>query len=150
MAMQTNLSINPRRLWDTMLEAEGITIGAAQGVQDIGRRNVVPGEVCFTADIRHPDEALLDAMEAAFLAALAEAAKTNGLEVEQRRNWHSPAIAFDAGLIECVKLGADKVGLATRDMLSGAGTQVLLNAILAYDARLAETSIAQTPEDDLS
>jgi len=154
----------------------------------------VLGEVFFTADIRHPDEAVLDAMEAAILAALAEAAKTNGLEVEQRRNRHSPANAFDAGLIECVKLGADKVGLVIRDMLCGArhdaayraplvptamifmpceggishnesaaatlddcgaDTQVLLNAILAYDARLAETGpaqtpTAQTPEDDLS
>jgi N-carbamoyl-L-amino-acid hydrolase len=138
-------------------------------------RNVVPGEVFFTADIRHPDEAVLNVMEAAFLTALTEAAKTNGLVVEQRRNWHSPAIAFDAALIDCVKLGAEKAGFTARDILSGAGhdaayiaplvptamifvpceggishneieaatladcgagTQVLLNAILEYDARL--------------
>ena len=215
-----------------ILEAEGVTIGAVQGVQgirwhevtlrgqdahtgatpmamrrdalcgmaavvgalqDIGRRhapgvasvgmvenrpnsrNVVPGEVFFTADIRHPDEAVLDAMEAQFLATLADAAEANGLEVEQRRNWHSPAIAFDAAMIECVRRGAERAGYKARDILSGAGhdaaylaplvptamifvpceggishneietatledcgagTQVLLNAILEYDARL--------------
>lgn len=215
-----------------ILEAEGVTIGAVQGVQgirwhevtlrgqdahtgatpmamrrdalcgmaavvsalqDIGHRhapgvasvgmvenrpnsrNVVPGEVFFTADIRHPDEAVLDAMEAEFLAALARAAEANGLDVEQRRNWHSPAIAFDPVLIDCVRRGAERAGYQPRDILSGAGhdaaylaplvptamifvpceggishneietatiedcgagTQVLLNAILEYDARL--------------
>src|SRR6476660_7627040 len=33
-------------------------------------RNVVPGEVFFTIDLRHPDEAILDAMEKEFRAAL--------------------------------------------------------------------------------
>src|SRR5262249_21004916 len=33
-------------------------------------RNVVPGEVFFTVDLRHPDETVLDTMEAEFRAAL--------------------------------------------------------------------------------
>ena len=32
-------------------------------------RNVVPGDVFFTVDFRHPDETMLDAMEAARLMA---------------------------------------------------------------------------------
>ncbi|MBP0573171.1 peptidase dimerization domain-containing protein, partial [Mycobacterium tuberculosis] len=35
-------------------------------------RNVIPGEVFFTVDFRHPDEAVLDVMETKFRAALAE------------------------------------------------------------------------------
>ena len=35
-------------------------------------RNVIPGEVFFTVDFRHPDEKVLDAMEAEFRAALGE------------------------------------------------------------------------------
>ena len=35
-------------------------------------RNVVPGEVFFTVDFRHPDDNVLDVMEAKFRAALAE------------------------------------------------------------------------------
>src|SRR5580704_12947682 len=35
-------------------------------------RNVVPGEVFFTVDFRHPDDQVLDAMEAKLRAALAE------------------------------------------------------------------------------
>ena len=35
-------------------------------------RNVVPGEVFFTVDFRHPEEKVLDAMEIKFRAALAE------------------------------------------------------------------------------
>ena len=33
-------------------------------------RNVVPGEVFFTVDLRHPDEKVLDRMEAEYQAAL--------------------------------------------------------------------------------
>jgi N-carbamoyl-L-amino-acid hydrolase len=35
-------------------------------------RNVIPGEVFFTVDFRHPDDKVLDAMEAKLRAALAE------------------------------------------------------------------------------
>ena len=34
--------------------------------------NVIPGEVFFTVDFRHPDEKVLDIMEAKFRTALAE------------------------------------------------------------------------------
>ena len=38
-------------------------------------RNVVPGEVFFTVDLRHPDETVLDKMEAAYQAALPRIAR---------------------------------------------------------------------------
>jgi beta-ureidopropionase / N-carbamoyl-L-amino-acid hydrolase len=139
-------------------------------------RNVVPGEVFFTVDLRHPDESVLDKMEKAYQEALPEIATELKLELEEKRIWNSPAVKFAPELIECVRRGAAKAGCASRDMASGAGhdaayinrvtpttmifvpclggishneaesttleecgagTQVLLNAILAHDASFA-------------
>jgi beta-ureidopropionase / N-carbamoyl-L-amino-acid hydrolase len=139
-------------------------------------RNVVPGEVFFTVDLRHPDEAVLDRMEKAYQEALPNIADALNLEVEEKRIWNSPAVTFAPELIDCVRRGTALAGFASRDMASGAGhdaayinrvapttmifvpclggishneaesttqdecgagTQVLLNAVLAHDATFA-------------
>ena len=139
-------------------------------------RNVVPGEVFFTVDLRHPDEKVLDKMEAEYQAALPRIAAETGVAVEEKRIWISPAVKFAAPLIDCVREGARQAGFTTREMASGAGHdaayiarvtpttmifvpclggishneaesttleecaaggQVLLNAVLAYDGKLA-------------
>jgi beta-ureidopropionase / N-carbamoyl-L-amino-acid hydrolase len=139
-------------------------------------RNVVPGEVFFTVDLRHPDEKVLDQMEAVYQAAIARIATELNLEFEEKRIWNSPAVKFAPELIQCVRDGAKQAGYATREMASGAGhdaayinrvtpttmifvpclggishneaesttleecgagTQVLLNAVLAHDRNFA-------------
>jgi N-carbamoyl-L-amino-acid hydrolase len=139
-------------------------------------RNVIPGEVFFTVDLRHPDERDLHRMELDFRAALPEVMEPLTLAFEERMIWNSPAVSFDANLIDCVRAGVAKSGYTSRDMASGAGhdaaytarvmptvmifvpcaggishneaesttreecaagAQVLLNAVLEYDARLS-------------
>jgi beta-ureidopropionase / N-carbamoyl-L-amino-acid hydrolase len=139
-------------------------------------RNVVPGEVFFTVDLRHPDERELDKMEHEYQEVLPKIAAELKLELEEKRIWNSPAVTFAPELIECVRQGAAKAGYSSREMASGAGhdaayinrvtpttmifvpclggishneaesstqeecgagTQVLLNAVLAHDARFA-------------
>jgi N-carbamoyl-L-amino-acid hydrolase len=102
-------------------------------------RNVVPGEVFFTVDLRHPDETVLDRMEAAYQAALLRIAQELKLEIEEKRIWKSPAVKFAPDLIDCVRHGADQAGFATRDMASGAGHDA------AYIARVAPTTMIFVP-----
>ena len=102
-------------------------------------RNVIPGEVFFTVDFRHPDEAELDAMERKFRAALPEIMAPLKLEFEEKRIWDSPAVKFDPALIECVRHGAEQAGHATRDMVSGAGHDA------AYLARVVPTTMIFVP-----
>ena len=71
-------------------------------------RNVVPGEVFFTVDLRHPDEKVLDRMEAEYQAALPKIAAELGLELEEKRIWNSPAVKFAPNLIDCVREGASR------------------------------------------
>jgi beta-ureidopropionase / N-carbamoyl-L-amino-acid hydrolase len=102
-------------------------------------RNVVPGEVFFTIDLRHPDETVLDEMERECQAALPEIASAEKLELDEKRIWKSEAVKFDSRLIECVRFGAEKSGFTTRDMASGAGHDA------AYIARVAPTTMIFVP-----
>jgi N-carbamoyl-L-amino-acid hydrolase len=102
-------------------------------------RNVVPGEVFFTIDLRHPDEAVLDRMEEECRAAIADIAAAEKLELDEKRIWISPAVKFDPRLIECVKFGGEKSGFSMREMASGAGHDA------CYIARVAPTTMIFVP-----
>jgi N-carbamoyl-L-amino-acid hydrolase len=102
-------------------------------------RNVIPGEVFFSVDFRHPDENILDAMETKFRAALAEVMPPLQLTYTETRIWQSPPVKFAPELIECVRIGAAKAGFQSRDMISGAGHDA------AYIARVAPTTMIFVP-----
>jgi beta-ureidopropionase / N-carbamoyl-L-amino-acid hydrolase len=102
-------------------------------------RNVVPGEVFFTVDFRHPDDKVLDAMEAKLRAALAELLPPLKLTYTEARIWKAPPVKFAPDLIECVRTGAQKAGFTTRDIISGAGHDA------AYVARVAPTTMIFVP-----
>jgi beta-ureidopropionase / N-carbamoyl-L-amino-acid hydrolase len=102
-------------------------------------RNVVPGEVFFTVDLRHPDEAVLDMMEAAYQAAVPRIATELNLEFEEKRIWNSPAVKFAPELIQCVRDGVKQAGFSSRDMASGAGHDA------AYINRVAPTTMIFVP-----
>ena len=102
-------------------------------------RNVIPGEVFFSVDFRHPAETVLDAMEAKFRTALAEVMPPLQLTYTETRIWQSPPVKFAPQLIECVRIGAEKAGFQSRDMISGAGHDA------AYIARVAPTTMIFVP-----
>jgi N-carbamoyl-L-amino-acid hydrolase len=102
-------------------------------------RNVVPGEVFFTVDFRHPDDKVLDVMEQKLRASLADILPAAKLTYEEKRIWDSPAVKFAPDLIACVRAGTDKAGFKSRDMISGAGHDA------AYIARVAPTTMIFVP-----
>ena len=102
-------------------------------------RNVIPGHVFFTVDFRHPDDAVLDEMERKLLDAVPSVAQEIGLTPEAKKVWDSPAVRFDPDCIAAVRAGAEKAGLPSRDMVSGAGHDA------AYVARVAPTTMIFVP-----
>jgi N-carbamoyl-L-amino-acid hydrolase len=102
-------------------------------------RNVIPGEVFFTVDLRHPDETVLEEMEKDFRAALKANLPPLKLTYEEKRIWNSPAVRFHPDLVACVRRGAERAGFAMRDMVSGAGHDA------AYIARVAPTTMIFVP-----
>ncbi|GAB4064303.1 Zn-dependent hydrolase [Ancylobacter sonchi] len=125
------------------LEHDGVATIGEIGVVNASR-NVVPGEVRLTLDLRHPETAALEAMEKAVEAALAGPAfaKTPARLV---RMWDSPPVAFDAGCIAAVRDGAAAAGYPAREIVSGAGHDSV------YTARVVPTSMIFVPcKDGLS
>lgn len=100
-------------------------------------RNVVPGQVFFTVDFRHPDDAVLEAMEQAMHAAFARDAGALAFAVAQV--WNNPAVMFDGACVGAVRDAAAALGLPAREIVSGAGHDS------AYVARVAPTSMIFVP-----
>jgi N-carbamoyl-L-amino-acid hydrolase len=101
--------------------------------------NVVPGEAFFTVDLRHPQAAILDAMEQQFTAALDRVCAPLGLGVAMKKIWDQPPVHFDADCVDAVRRAATAAGYSVRDMVSGAGHDS------AYVARVAPTAMIFVP-----
>jgi N-carbamoyl-L-amino-acid hydrolase len=102
-------------------------------------RNVIPGEVFFTIDMRHPDGAALNSMESDFAAALTEVCEPLGLVAAMHRIWDQPAVQFDPDCVAAVRRGAEVSGFTTRDIVSGAGHDA------CYVSRVAPTAMVFVP-----
>jgi N-carbamoyl-L-amino-acid hydrolase len=120
--------------------------GAPDAVATVGliesrpnSRNVIPGEVFFTVDLRHPDDAVVAAMEKAVRAGIEAAAEQTGVSVAVERVWDSPAVRFDPDCIEAVRNAAAARGFPSREITSGAGHDA------AYIARVAPTTMIFVP-----
>ncbi|TXM95631.1 M20/M25/M40 family metallo-hydrolase, partial [Methylobacterium sp. WL103] len=84
-------------------------------------RNVVPGLVRFTLDVRDPKSEVLDAIEAELRASLPAIAERRNLAVDLARIWRKEPVPFDPGVIAAVDAAAESLGLSRRRMVSGAG-----------------------------
>lgn len=84
-------------------------------------RNVIPGEVNLSVDLRDLDEAKLDRFTARFEALAREIGGSTGTRFALRTaNASAPAMA-DGGLMHLIDASAGNLGLSRRAMPSGAG-----------------------------
>jgi len=102
-------------------------------------RNVVPGEVFFTVDLRHPEAAVLDSMQSLLVASLAEICDPLGLTTTMTQIWDQPPVRFDPECIDSVRKGVEIAGYSAREMVSGAGHDA------AYVARKVPTTMIFVP-----
>ena len=102
-------------------------------------RNVVPGEVFFSVDLRHPQDEIVVAMEAEMRAGFADIAAADRLDITIECTWDSPAVHFDPACIESVRKAAAAIDAPSREIVSGAGHDS------AYIARVAPTSMIFVP-----
>ncbi|MFO1174032.1 MAG: Zn-dependent hydrolase [Paracoccaceae bacterium] len=84
-------------------------------------RNVIPGKVVFTVDIRSPERDKLDIMRAEVERAAHAVAAELGLGCSIEPVGHFDPVTFDPGLVKVVRAAADKLGLSHMDIISGAG-----------------------------
>jgi N-carbamoyl-L-amino-acid hydrolase len=143
MHLRKNALLGAARLIDAV---DAIGRKHPPGVATVGRienrpnsPNVVPGEVFFMVDVRHPDGRVLDAMEADFRAALPAICEPLSLEVAMQRIWEQPELSFDADCVVAVRRAAELSGYTSRDIVSGAGHDA------AYVSRVAPTAMIFVP-----
>jgi N-carbamoyl-L-amino-acid hydrolase len=101
--------------------------------------NVVPGEVFFTIDLRHPDGAALNSMESDVRAALDQICDPLGLTFAEQRIWDQPVVRFDADCVAAVRRAVTLSGYTARDIVSGAGHDA------AYVSRVAPAAMIFVP-----
>ena len=125
---------------------------APHGVATVGEikiakpsRNVIPGEVTFSVDLRHPEHEVVEAMTVKLREAVAEACARDSLPHEVKELWYFPPVAFDATCIAAVRAAAEAGGYRWREMVSGPGHDS------CYTARVVPTSMIFIPcKDGLS
>jgi N-carbamoyl-L-amino-acid hydrolase len=102
-------------------------------------RNVIPGEVRFSVDLRHAEDAALEQMESEMRGLFDQLAAQGNVAVAVERVANYPACEFDATCVAAVRNAAQRLHLSHMDIVSGAGHDAI------YMARIAPTSMIFVP-----
>jgi N-carbamoyl-L-amino-acid hydrolase len=94
-------------------------------------RNVIPGRVKFSIDLRNSTDALVDAMAAEVKAFADQVAKEHGVQVHIEMVSSYPAQLFQPECVEAVGRAAAKLGYSHMPAVSGAGHDAVYMAKLA-------------------
>ena len=102
-------------------------------------RNVIPGRVKLSVDLRAPDDAQLLDMDAALRAACARIAAERGLAIDVEQVVYFPPQPFTPHLVEAVRANAADLSYSCMDVVSGAGHDAV------YVARVAPAAMIFVP-----
>lgn len=85
-------------------------------------RNVIPGEIAFTVDMRSADSGVMDALDKGLRAAAASiTARRKGVEIALDLVWRKPPTHFDKDFVGAVEAATQQLGYSHRRITSGAG-----------------------------
>ncbi len=126
MDMRVNAGLAMGRIFEMVQEvAMAAQPGAVGGVGQVtfspNSRNVLPGSVVFTADIRSPDQAKLDGMRAEIEQRAAEICAELGVGCAVDPVGHFDPVTFAPELVENVRSAAERLGYSHMNLISGAG-----------------------------
>ena len=102
-------------------------------------RNVIPGSVKLSVDLRAPDDEQLSGMDAAIRTACVRVAEGSGLKIDIEQVVYFPPQPFTPALVEAVRSSAADLGYSAMDCVSGAGHDAV------YVARVAPAAMIFVP-----
>jgi N-carbamoyl-L-amino-acid hydrolase len=105
-------------------------------------RNVIPGQVKFSIDLRNVNDELLGTMHEELLAFLDGVRASTGLGVLLERVSYYPPCPFHPDCVGAVRAATAKLGYSTMDVVSGAGHDAI------YAARVAPAGMIFVPCKD--
>src|SRR3954462_2498050 len=102
-------------------------------------RNVIPGEVRMTVDLRNAKDATLSSMRKELERQANAIAQERRVDVEVKEVVYFPPSEFAPDLVERVRAAAKRLGFSHRDIVSGAAHDAV------YLARVAPTAMVFVP-----
>jgi N-carbamoyl-L-amino-acid hydrolase len=105
-------------------------------------RNVIPGEVKFSIDLRNVSSESLDTMHQEILAFVEQTSNKSGLHINVERVSYYPPCPFHPDCVDAVRNATATLGYSTMDVVSGAGHDAI------YTARLAPSGMIFVPCKD--
>ena len=105
-------------------------------------RNVIPGRVKFSIDLRNSSDALVEAMDGDIRRAAAALSDKSGLAIQIELVSHYPAAPFSATCTDAVARAATALGYSSMPVVSGAGHDAV------YMARQAPAGMIFIPCKD--
>ncbi|MFK3704544.1 Zn-dependent hydrolase [Klebsiella sp. NPDC088457] len=121
-----------------MQEVVAIAGGSEEGRGTVGMvqvypnsRNVVPGEVTFSIDMRNISDTAVDDMDRQLRAFIARVQQESGLTVQLNEVSHYPAAPFHPDCRQAIADAAALLGYPSREIVSGAGHDAVYMSYLA-------------------
>jgi N-carbamoyl-L-amino-acid hydrolase len=105
-------------------------------------RNVIPGEVKFSIDLRNVNDELLDTMHGEITAYVEKMRLETGLAIALERVSYYPPCPFHPECVGAVRAATASLGYSVMDVVSGAGHDAI------YVARLAPAGMIFVPCKD--
>jgi N-carbamoyl-L-amino-acid hydrolase len=105
-------------------------------------RNVIPGQVKFSIDLRNVTDELLNTMHAEIEAFVDRTRRETGLAIDLQRVSYYPPCPFHPDCVDAVRAATARLGYSTMDVVSGAGHDAI------YVARLAPAGMIFVPCKD--
>ncbi|GAA4175649.1 Zn-dependent hydrolase [Shinella granuli] len=144
MTMRVNAGLAMARILEmvqmvAMENQPGAVGGVGQVFFSPNSRNVLPGKVVFTVDIRSPDQAKLDGMRTRIEAEAPKICEALGVGCSVEPVGHFDPVTFDPTLVATVRKAAEDLGYSHRDIISGAGHDA------CWAARVAPATMIMCP-----
>jgi len=126
MSMRVNAGLAMARILEmvqavAMENQPGAVGGVGQMFFSPNSRNVLPGKVVFTVDIRSPDQQKLDGMRARIEAEAPRICEALVVGCAIEAVGHFDPVAFDPTLVARVRKAAEDLGYSHMNIISGAG-----------------------------
>nr|WP_314256139.1 Zn-dependent hydrolase [uncultured Devosia sp.] len=144
MNMRVNAGLAMARILEmvqdvTMDHQPGAVGGVGQMKFSPNSRNVLPGTVVFTVDIRSPELSKLTSMRQQIESKAQAICQHAGVGYAMEAVGHFDPVAFDPTLVGRVRAAAEKLGYSHMDIISGAGHDA------CWTNRLAPTTMIMCP-----
>jgi N-carbamoyl-L-amino-acid hydrolase len=105
-------------------------------------RNVIPGRVQFSVDLRHPDDKVLNQMSVSLQKQIDALSTSYGMKITLEEVSYFPPCTFDRDCVTAIRESSIDLGYSHMDVVSGAGHDAI------YMARLAPTGMIFIPCKD--